>query len=461
MKHSFYDVKIKKKVSAEVTQKVTYGPKGNERYAFKAKTADGRNLTVFVAKAAWLAAKIKIKVTSLPKIKVMPAMPKKQAGAMIDVKPITAKAVSVKLTKVPVPIKKVFHSAFDQETPLDFPNGYPHQSSPHSYLYEVWYGTNRAPVTNEKGKITSYSNDRSKGSVYYGKCKVIIPQSHQFGSTGSSWWRRWLRMTDDRLKLEGLSSLTEADFWAELKHYLSTLDLNERFSVVFLHGYNISFLDAAIRSAQIGFDLKIPGAMAFFSWPSKADPAAYLADEESIQASEDEISVFLSNFARQTGSEKVHIIAHSMGNRGLLRAIQRITHDAEKRSGIKFGQVILAAPDVDVDLFKDLARLYPSVSERTTLYVSAKDRAVALSQIVHDYDRVGFIPPVTVVPGIDTVEVTNIDLSLLGHGYIATAEAVLYDMYELIFHNTAPNARTRLSPKRTITAAEPYWIINA
>ena len=59
MKHSFYDVKAKKKVTAEVTGKVTYGKKGNERYAFKAKTADGRNLTAFVTKEAWSAAKVK------------------------------------------------------------------------------------------------------------------------------------------------------------------------------------------------------------------------------------------------------------------------------------------------------------------------------------------------------------------------------------------------------------------
>ncbi|MDD2404257.1 MAG: hypothetical protein PHV75_05560 [Victivallaceae bacterium] len=53
MKHSFYDVKAKSKVDAEVTEKVTYGAKGNERYAFKAKTKDGRNLTAFVSKATW------------------------------------------------------------------------------------------------------------------------------------------------------------------------------------------------------------------------------------------------------------------------------------------------------------------------------------------------------------------------------------------------------------------------
>ena len=53
MKTTFYDVKLKQKVDAEVTEKVVYGEKGNERYAVKGKTSDGRNLTKFVSKADW------------------------------------------------------------------------------------------------------------------------------------------------------------------------------------------------------------------------------------------------------------------------------------------------------------------------------------------------------------------------------------------------------------------------
>jgi hypothetical protein len=51
MKTSFYDVKKRQKVEAEVTEKKTYMVNGQERYAFKGKTADGRNLTKFVSKA--------------------------------------------------------------------------------------------------------------------------------------------------------------------------------------------------------------------------------------------------------------------------------------------------------------------------------------------------------------------------------------------------------------------------
>ncbi len=53
MKATFYDVKLRKKVDAEVTEKVVYGEKGKERYALRAKTSDGRNLTKFVSKADW------------------------------------------------------------------------------------------------------------------------------------------------------------------------------------------------------------------------------------------------------------------------------------------------------------------------------------------------------------------------------------------------------------------------
>jgi len=58
MKETFYDVKQRKKIQADVTAKVKYGKPGNERYAFRAKTPDGRNLTRFVSKADWDKAKV-------------------------------------------------------------------------------------------------------------------------------------------------------------------------------------------------------------------------------------------------------------------------------------------------------------------------------------------------------------------------------------------------------------------
>jgi esterase/lipase superfamily enzyme len=98
----------------------------------------------------------------------------------------------------------------------------------------------------------------------------------------------------------------------------------------------------------------------------------------------------------------------------------------------------LAAADVDAGNFRDLAGAYKALAQRTTLYVSSKDLAVQISRWIGNYARVGFHPPVMVVENIDTVSVTNVDQTLLGHGYVAEARPVLQDMERLISTNQPP-----------------------
>ncbi len=63
MQHQFYDVKKKQKVTADVTEKVTYKNEktGRTSYAFKAQTSDGRSLTAFVDQATWEEADLDMK----------------------------------------------------------------------------------------------------------------------------------------------------------------------------------------------------------------------------------------------------------------------------------------------------------------------------------------------------------------------------------------------------------------
>jgi esterase/lipase superfamily enzyme len=216
----------------------------------------------------------------------------------------------------------------------------------------------------------------------------------------------------------------------------------------------------ALRAAQIGYDLAIKGAMAFFSWPSQGTIGGYMADAATIEASEQDISNFMIDFVTRSGAEAVHIIAHSMGNRGVLRAVNKIAERAQQRSGVPFGQVILAAADVDSDIFRQLSGAYARVARRTTLYVSERDRAVEASHWLHHFPRVGLMPPISVTPNIDTIGVTNVDLTLLGHGYIAEARGVLTDIHQLITTGLPPDRRFGLSEAMT-TAGERYWLIRS
>jgi esterase/lipase superfamily enzyme len=309
-------------------------------------------------------------------------------------------------------------------------------------LYRVWFATNRKrswkPLAKER-----FTSDRDS-VVHFGHCDIFVPKSHKIGSLGSSFLKRLLSGKDDRLKVKKTSELTEGVFWAEVRDSVLKIASDARQGVVYIHGYNASFTEAALRAGQLGCDLKIQGAMAFYSWPSRAKGGGYKHDEAAIEASEEQIANFLADFATRTGSERVHVIAHSMGNRGLLRAISRIVAEASLLSRTKFTNLILAAPDVDVHLFKDLARNFQKVSQRATLYVSDKDIMLEASSWLHDFQRAGWAPPITVIPGVDTVHVANIDVSLLGHSYIGAARDVLNDVYALVHYGAAPHSRMGL-----------------
>jgi hypothetical protein len=228
--------------------------------------------------------------------------------------------------------------------------------------YQVWFGTNRRPNKTSDGKL-EFSALRDT-LTHYGMCRVLVPKSHKIGSVGSPWWIRVLTGTDDRLRLLSIDELDTDAYWVAMRRALQSVDIDDHDAVIFIHGYNVSFVDAALRAAQIGFDLSIKGAMTFFSWPSQGTTSGYMADEATIEASEAAIAQFLTDVVTRSNARAVHIIAHSMGNRGVLRAVTRIAANAEEQSRVPFHQIILAAPDIDVDVFQQLCNAYARVSLR-------------------------------------------------------------------------------------------------
>jgi esterase/lipase superfamily enzyme len=329
--------------------------------------------------------------------------------------------------------------------------------------YCVWFGTNRRPST-EGDAIVGFSSrrDQDPAAIHYGTCDVKVDKSRAFASLDSPLWKRLLRLDDDAIGLRAIQSASQSDFWRSVRHELSNWDEEARQALVYIHGYSCSFEDAARRAAQIGLDLKVgvdentPGLMAFFSWPSRGSTKDYLPDSATIEASEASITEFLMQFVAEVGAERVHVIAHSMGNRGFLRAMRRIQDEVQRRSGVKFGQIFLAAPDVDADVFKQLARDLPLLSVRTTLYVSPGDKAVGLSKRIYDFARAGFTPPITVVKGVDTISIPDFNVDRLGHSYYAKAQGVLNDMFSLLYDNIPPARRQRLYSSVT-PAGEAYW----
>jgi esterase/lipase superfamily enzyme len=127
--------------------------------------------------------------------------------------------------------------------------------------------------------------------------------------------------------------------------------------------------------------------------------------------------------------------------------------------GQLFNQVILAAPDIDADIFKQ--RIAPAIvtkAKRVTLYASSKDLALVASRKFNSGDpRAGDAGENLVVyPGIDTIDVSNGDSSLLGHSYYGDNVSVLHDI-EFLLHDQPASSRRFLEPVLLHDEAT-YWI---
>jgi esterase/lipase superfamily enzyme len=271
------------------------------------------------------------------------------------------------------------------------------------------------------------------------------------------------KSSDEPLKLLAVEAGVAESFVNDLRSSLSTLEPNQRDLTLFIHGYNVDFDSAAIRSAQIGRDLQLPGPMIFYSWPSKAQAQGYLADEETIGRTLMKFVRFLQLLNAIPEMAALNVIAHSMGNRLLQRAMQILSF-RDQATDKRFGHVIIAAADIDRETFReaavDYARLKAAPTERTAVYFNKSDVAVSLSTWLHEEARLG--TQGNAFSNVDSILWIDKFFSLdwLGHGYFGSATPVLQDMKALLVDDKTPMQRQ--PPLSPIPSDVPqYWELRA
>jgi esterase/lipase superfamily enzyme len=165
--------------------------------------------------------------------------------------------------------------------------------------------------------------------------------------------------------------------------------------LVFVHGFNNRFDDAVYRFAQIVHDSKAEGTPVLFTWPSRGEVRlnSYAYDRESATLSRDALEELLDTLGANPNVKEVNVLAHSMGNLVTLEAL-RGKAIAGRRIGSKIKNVLLVAPDVDVDVFKTQIRRMGTPRPRFALFVSQDDKALGLSQLIWGgMPRLGDIDP--------------------------------------------------------------------
>ena len=262
----------------------------------------------------------------------------------------------------------------------------------------------------------------------YGVCVVSIPDVHKSGvlETPSIWKFEFSENPKKHIVLLDARKMDAGHYLDQIRGLVGRAPKRNLF--VFVHGFNVSFEDAARRTAQIAFDLHFKGAAIFYSWPSQGKLLPYPADETNAERTEVNLQQFLLDIAGQTGAENIYLIGHSMGNRPLAHALAEIAKSGKRIDG-QVKELILAAPDIDTAVFRrQIAPFLTRAAQGITLYVSDRDKALRASEKLHRYPRAGQTRDLVVLAGMDTIDASLVDTDFLGHAYFVQNRALLTDI---------------------------------
>ncbi len=175
---------------------------------------------------------------------------------------------------------------------------------------------------------------------------------------------------------------SEKEFVASLNQQLAQRPVGHRTVVLFVHGYNTLFPEGLYRLAQVAHDANAHGVPVYFSWASRGELLGYVYDQNSATAARDGLEHLLQLLAR-SNAEHINIIAHSMGNWVTVEAFRGIKISGEAKSiAPKLGTIVLASPDIDIDVFRSQMQRIGVPKKPFLVVLSRDDRALAASRLI-------------------------------------------------------------------------------
>ena len=193
------------------------------------------------------------------------------------------------------------------------------------------------------------------------------------------------------------------------------------------------------------------------SGPSNGEAILYTHDVNNAEASVAHLKAFLKDVAARSGAESITIIAHSMGSRTLTTALKEVGLEMRAGDGPVVKEIILAAPDIDQDVFLNVVEAVRRTAERVTLYASSRDKALQVSMALNGFPRLGDATNgVVVFNGGDSIDASVVGDNILAHSYFAET-SVLADLHALIVHGFPPDKRFGLLSQGT--PPNRHWIM--
>lgn len=222
---------------------------------------------------------------------------------------------------------------------------------------------------------TLFDGERSSGRDF-AQAVISVPATHVSGAIE---WPTVLPGDPTREMVPRSAGYLKdaAAFRKELRAELAARPPKQRSVMLFIHGYNTLFAEGLYRFTQVVHDADFPGVPVLFTWASRGDVTEYVYDLNSATVARDELQATLEDLAA-SGATQINVLAHSMGTWLLMETLRQMTPAQRGR----INQVVLAAPDIDLDVFKDQMQRIGKLKSPLILLLSRDDRALGFSQLI-------------------------------------------------------------------------------
>jgi len=262
---------------------------------------------------------------------------------------------------------------------------------------------------------TLFNGDRAS-AIDYSEITVSVPPTHAKGKI------EWARTppgdpnADFVVRNEDYLDGDKA-FIHALNAQLAARPQGSREVLLFIHGFNTMFAEGLYTLTQIAHDAKTPGVPVLFTWASRGNASAYLYDMNSATAARDELAHTL-RLVLASNAEKVNVLAHSMGNWVTVETLRQMKMSGAVDHANKLGYVVLAAPDIDIDVFKSQLRSFGKLQRPFYVVLAKDDKALWLSgTIAGGVTRVGDDPRVAELAelGATVIDLTDVEANDSAH----------------------------------------------
>lgn len=327
--------------------------------------------------------------------------------------------------------------------------------------WQIFVATNRDRFNSEGSRD---AENRVLDTVAYGQSEVLLPRQARGLDPKLTPSRKPLLKfgkrqprDEDEIATATSQALSEHEFLAGVNNQIERS--RQQDLLIFVHGFNVSFDAAVIRTAQLALDMPFNGAVVAYCWPSQGGVFNYDEDEPINQASVAPFTQFLTTLRASVPAEtRINIVVHSMGNRIVMESLSNLSrHDsAGSRDRKPFAHVVLCAPDVGHGDFQRWAPGVVAQADRVTLYASRGDAALIASKGLHQEGRAGDAEQLALASGIETIDCSRIDFSFMGHSYYGSNTDVLSDLFLLLKEDLPAAKRSHLA-KLTSDDGRPYY----